>query len=37
MTRDWVQLSDLNSSARFAVHTAPGHERFYQLPANNPE
>jgi hypothetical protein len=32
MTRDWVQLSDLNSSARFAIHTATGHESFYRLP-----
>lgn len=32
MNQDWVQLTDLNSSARFAVHTTPGREGFYQLP-----
>jgi hypothetical protein len=37
MNRDWVQLTDLNSSARFAIHTAPGREAYYRLPGNNPE
>jgi hypothetical protein len=32
MNRDWVELSDLNSSARFAIRTTPGREAFYQLP-----
>jgi hypothetical protein len=32
MNQDWVQLTDLNSNARFAIHTAPGREGFYQLP-----
>jgi len=32
MNRDWVQLSDLTSRARFAIPTAPGREGFYQLP-----
>lgn len=32
MNRDWVQLTDLNSSARFAIRTTPGREGFYRLP-----
>ncbi len=32
MNQDWVQLTDLNSNARFAIHTTPGRERFYRLP-----
>ena len=32
MNRDWVQLTDLNGSAHFAIHTAAGREGFYQLP-----
>jgi hypothetical protein len=32
MNRDWVQLADLNSSARFAIHATPGSEGFYRLP-----
>jgi len=32
MNQDWVQLTDLNSSAHFAIHTAAGREGFYQLP-----
>jgi hypothetical protein len=32
MNRDWVQLTDLDSNARFAIHTTPGREGFYQLP-----
>jgi hypothetical protein len=32
MNRDWVQLTDLNRSARFAIRTTPGREGFYQLP-----
>lgn len=32
MNRDWVQLSDLDSSARFAIRTTAGREAFYQLP-----
>jgi hypothetical protein len=32
MDRDWVQLTDLNSFARFAIHTATGREAFFQLP-----
>jgi len=37
MKLDWVQLTDLNGSARFAIHTALGREGFYQLPSSNPE
>ena len=32
MNQDWVQLTDLNSSKHFAIHTAAGREGFYQLP-----
>jgi hypothetical protein len=32
MNRGWVQLTDLTSGARFAIHTAPGREGFYRLP-----
>ena len=32
MNQDWVQLTDLNSSQRFAIHAAPGREALYQLP-----
>jgi hypothetical protein len=32
MNQDWVQLSDLNSSARFAIRATPGREGFYRLP-----
>lgn len=32
INQDWVQLTDLGSSARFAVRTAPGREGFYRLP-----
>ncbi len=32
MNRDWVQLTDLNSPARFAIRVTPGRESFYQLP-----
>jgi hypothetical protein len=32
MNRDWVQLTDLASSARFAIRTTPGREGLYQLP-----
>jgi hypothetical protein len=32
MNRDWVQLSDLISSARFAIRTTAGREGFYRLP-----
>jgi hypothetical protein len=35
MDRDWVQLTDLNGSARFAFHTTPGREGFYQLPESS--
>jgi hypothetical protein len=35
MNRDWVQLTDLNSSARFAIHTVPGREAYYQLPESS--
>ncbi len=37
MTADWVELLDLESSNRFAIHTAPGREALYQLPANGTE
>jgi hypothetical protein len=37
MNQDWVQLTDLHGSARFAIHIAPGRERFYQLPSSSPE
>ncbi|MGP0073231.1 MAG: hypothetical protein ACLPWF_15035 [Bryobacteraceae bacterium] len=32
MNQDWVQLTDLASSARFAIHATPGREGFYRLP-----
>lgn len=32
MDQDWVQLTDLDSNARFAIHITPGREGFYQLP-----
>ncbi|MGD0131637.1 MAG: hypothetical protein ABSE57_06305 [Bryobacteraceae bacterium] len=32
MNQNWVLLMDLNSSAQFAIHTAPGREGFYRLP-----
>jgi hypothetical protein len=32
MNLDWVQLTDLNSGARFAIRATPGREGFYQLP-----
>lgn len=32
MNQDWVQLADLSSPARFAIHTTPGRESVYQLP-----
>jgi hypothetical protein len=32
MNLDWVQLSDLNSSRRFAIRATAGREAFYQLP-----
>jgi len=32
MNQEWVQLTDLNSRARFAIRTTPGREGFYQLP-----
>ena len=32
MNQDWVQLTDLNSSARFAIRTTPSREGFYRLP-----
>ena len=32
MNRDWVQLTDLGSKARFAIRTTPGREGFYRLP-----
>ena len=32
MNQDWVQLTDLDSNARFAIRTTPGREGFYQLP-----
>jgi hypothetical protein len=32
MNRDWVQLTDLQGSARFAIRTTPGRESFYRLP-----
>lgn len=35
MNRDWVQLTDLKSSTRFAIHTVPGREAFYQLPESS--
>lgn len=32
MSRDWVELSDLASPARFAIRTTAGREAFYRLP-----
>jgi hypothetical protein len=32
MNQNWVQVMDLNSSAQFAIRTAPGREGFYRLP-----
>jgi hypothetical protein len=32
MNQDWVQLTDLNSNARFAIQITPGRERLYRLP-----
>lgn len=32
MSREWVQLTDLNGNARFAIRTTPGREGLYQLP-----
>jgi hypothetical protein len=32
MNQEWVQLTDLNSRARFAIRTTLGREGFYQLP-----
>lgn len=32
MGAGWVELSDLGSSARFAIHVTPGRESFYFLP-----
>jgi hypothetical protein len=32
MNRDWVQLTDLNSSAHFAIRATAGREGFYRLP-----
>jgi hypothetical protein len=34
MNQNWVQVMDLNSSAQFAIHTAPGREGFYRLPGS---
>jgi hypothetical protein len=36
MSRDWVELSDVNSAARFAIRTTPGREGFYRLPEQSP-
>jgi hypothetical protein len=35
MDREWVQLTDLASPARFAIHVTPAHEGFYQLPESS--
>jgi hypothetical protein len=35
--RDWVELSDLQGPARFAIHTATGREAFYWLPEQTTE
>jgi hypothetical protein len=32
MNQDWVQLTDLNGSKRFAIHATPAREAFYELP-----
>lgn len=32
MGRDWVQLADIHSPARFAIRTTAGREGFYRLP-----
>jgi hypothetical protein len=34
MNQNWVLLMDLNSSAQFAIHIAPGREGFYRLPGS---
>jgi hypothetical protein len=34
INQEWVQLTDLASTARFAIRTAPGREGFYRLPSN---
>lgn len=36
MNREWVQLTDLNSNARFAIRTTQGREGFYRLPEITP-
>ena len=36
MSREWVQLTDLNSKAQFAIRTTQGREGFYQLPEITP-
>lgn len=35
MNQDWVELTDRNTTSRFAIRTTPGREAFYQLPSNN--
>jgi hypothetical protein len=37
MSRDWIELADLEGSDRFAIHIAPGQERLYRLPSDAPE
>lgn len=37
MSRDWVELADLQSPARFAIRTATGREGFYRLPEQSTE
>jgi hypothetical protein len=32
MNQDWIQLTDLNGSKRFAIHATPAREAFYELP-----
>ncbi len=32
MNQEWVQLTDFDSSARFAIRTTPGREAFFRLP-----
>ena len=36
MSGEWVQLTDLDSNARFAIRTTQGREGFYQLPEITP-
>jgi len=36
MSREWVQLTDLNSNVQFAIRTTQGREGFYQLPEITP-